>query len=83
MMRSMIVSLIISSILVIAQATEQTGLRRLRDRTVIQIDSKDEVSHVMASLWGADGKNKQTVDEIDFKGFFERNLMSVSMSMSM
>jgi hypothetical protein len=82
MIRSMIILLF--TLMVFVHATEQSGLRRLRDKTVLQIESNDEVAHVLASVWGSDSNNKQRDADIDFKGFFERNLqMSVSMSMSM
>jgi hypothetical protein len=76
--------------MVFVQANEQSGLRRLRDRTVLQIESTDEVANVLASVWGYDNNNnnnnkqREVEDSMDLKGFFDRNLqMSVSMSMSM
>jgi hypothetical protein len=76
--------------MVAVQAVEQSGLRRLRDRTVLEIGSKDEVKNILSSLWDNEGVanngNRRRTEEMIRNDFFQRGLeemMSMSMSMSM
>ena len=87
MIRNLILCLFL---MVTVQAVEQSGLRRLRDRTVLEIGSKEEVSNILTSLWDNEGVanngNRRRTEEMNRNDFFQRGLedmMSLSLSLSM